>query len=139
MRLAQGHNTVSPEWGSNPQPLDPESAALTTRPPRSPHIIEGANVGVCGLTWWRRPKKTAETTDLGQATTNLPHAYYRVCILATAVANEFFFTTTLARHLKAYKLTYHGPVFCMYNMDRSFTSPMATMEDNMAGNDVYHV
>ena len=37
MRLAQGHNTVWPEWGSNPRPLDPESEALTTRPPRSPN------------------------------------------------------------------------------------------------------
>ena len=25
------------EWGSNPRPLDPESKALTTRPPRSPN------------------------------------------------------------------------------------------------------
>ena len=39
MRLAQGHNTVLPEWGSNPQPLDPESEALTTRPQCSPIIF----------------------------------------------------------------------------------------------------
>ena len=36
MCLAQGHNTVRPEWGSNPRHLDPESEALTIRPPRSP-------------------------------------------------------------------------------------------------------
>ena len=36
MCLAQGHNTVWPEWGSNLRPLDPESEAITTRPPRSP-------------------------------------------------------------------------------------------------------
>ena len=36
MCLAQGHNTACTEWGSNPRPLDPESEALTTRPPRSP-------------------------------------------------------------------------------------------------------
>ena len=35
MCFALGHNTVGPECGSNPRPLDPESEALTTRPPRS--------------------------------------------------------------------------------------------------------
>ena len=38
-------------------------------------VLEGADVGVCGLTWWKKPGKT---TDLGWATTTLPHVYTRV-------------------------------------------------------------
>ena len=36
--LAQEHNTVT-RPGLEPGPLDPESGALTTRPPRLPHFI----------------------------------------------------------------------------------------------------
>ena len=36
--LAQEHNTV-PRPGLEPGPFDPESSALTIRPPRLPHIL----------------------------------------------------------------------------------------------------
>ena len=28
----------------------------------------------CGHTWWRKPENQGKTTDLGRATTTLPHA-----------------------------------------------------------------
>ena len=31
--MSCSRTTRRPEWGSNPQPLDPESEVLTTRPP----------------------------------------------------------------------------------------------------------
>ena len=39
------------------------------------HVLEGADFGVTGLTWWRKPENLGKTTDLEQATTTLPHAY----------------------------------------------------------------
>ena len=44
--LAQEHNTV-PWPGLKPGPFDPESSALTIRPPRLPQII--SNNIVCGI------------------------------------------------------------------------------------------
>lgn len=38
------------------------------------HILEGTDSGVCGLTWWRKPKNPDKTTDL-RAKTSLPYVY----------------------------------------------------------------
>ena len=35
-------------------------------------------LALCGHTWWRKPAKPGKTTDLGQATTTLPHADTRI-------------------------------------------------------------
>ena len=37
--LALEHNTMSPSPGLEPGPLDPETSALTTRPPRLPRLL----------------------------------------------------------------------------------------------------
>ena len=44
--LAQEHNTMSP--GLEPRPLDPETSALTMRPPRLPYIVETLSI-MCEL------------------------------------------------------------------------------------------
>ena len=61
------------------------------------HVLEGPYVGLCGLVSWknfRKPENPGETTDFGQATATLPHAYILVAVLTSEC-----FTTTLSRAL----------------------------------------
>ena len=34
------------------------------------HVLEGVDVGVCGLMWWRKPENLGKTTDIGLGTTS---------------------------------------------------------------------
>ena len=42
----------------------------------------------CGHTWWRKPENPGKTTDLGRATTTLPHADTGIRSRIAAVASE---------------------------------------------------
>ena len=42
----------------------------------------------CGHTWWKKPENPGKTTDLGRATTTLPHADTEIRSRVAAVASE---------------------------------------------------
>ena len=51
-------------------------------------VLEGTDVGeFCGHTWWK-PENLGKTTDLGRATTTLPHADTGIRSRVAAVASE---------------------------------------------------
>ena len=39
------------------------------------HVLEGADVGICGLTLWRNPEIQGKSIDLGQVTATLTCLY----------------------------------------------------------------
>ena len=51
-------------------------------------VFDGWMLAFCGLTWWKKPEYLVETTDLGQATTTLPHADAGTRAQAAAVTSD---------------------------------------------------
>ena len=74
-------------------------------------VLEGVDVCVCDLTWWRKPENLGKTTDLEQATTSLPDAYTRIRILSVTMTSNCF-TTAISRRYFCYNCTW--PLLTVY-------------------------